>query len=147
MAAIEIATKMTKRRIISYELPGGWTVLAGATDADNDYLSMSVAEPDDWWFHADKVSGSHVILRAKEGEEPGRETLRQAAAVAAYHSKARNAGSVAVHCTQARHVKKPRGVKTGTVSVARGSVLKVLPDISFARRVVGGKRRESNNSV
>ena len=137
------------RRIIFYELPGGWTVLAGSTDADNDYLSTSLAEPDDWWFHADKVPGSHVILRARGGEEPSRETLRQAAAVAAYHSKARNAGSVPVHCTQARYVKKSRGVKTGTVSVARGSVLKVRPDISFARRVVGGKRREisGDNSV
>ncbi|MGH7797547.1 MAG: NFACT RNA binding domain-containing protein [Candidatus Binatia bacterium] len=123
-----------KQRIILYELPGGWMVFAGATDADNDYLSTSLAEPDDWWFHADKVPGSHVILRAKDGEEPKRETLRQAAAVAAYHSKARNAGSVPVHCTQARYVKKPRGAKTGTVSVSRGSVLKVRPDISFASR-------------
>ncbi|MGH8546814.1 MAG: NFACT RNA binding domain-containing protein [Gammaproteobacteria bacterium] len=123
-----------KRRIIFYELPGGWTVFAGATDADNDYLSTSLAEPDDWWFHADQVPGSHVILRGKDGEEPSRETLRQAAAVAAYHSKARNAGIVPVHCAQARDVKKPRGVKTGTVSVSRGSVLKVRPDISLATR-------------
>jgi hypothetical protein len=138
-----------KRRIISYELPGGWTVFAGATDADNDYLSTSLAQPDDWWFHADKVPGSHVILRAKDGEEPSRETLRQAAAVAAYHSKSRKAGSVAVHCTQARHVRKPRGVKTGTVSVSRGRLIKVSPDISFATRLVGGKRSGSGgeNSI
>ena len=135
-----------KRRIITYELPGGWTVLAGATDADNDYLSTSLAEPDDWWFHADKVPGSHVILRAKPGEEPSRETLRQAAAVAAYHSKARQAGMVPVHCTHARYVKKPRGVKTGTVSVSRGTVLKVRPDIGFATRIVG-KRSKSGGSI
>jgi len=133
----------TTRRIFSYELPGGWIVLAGATDEDNDYLSTSLAEPDDWWFHADKVPGSHVILRARDGEEPSRETLRQAAAVAAYHSKARRAGSVPVRCARARDVKKPRGVKTGTVSVARGSVLKVSPDISLAKRLQGEKRDES----
>ena len=124
----------SKPRIIAYELPGGWTVLAGASDADNDYLSTEVAAPNDWWFHADKVPGSHVILRAREDTEPGRDTLRQAAAVAAYHSKARNASIVAVHYSRARHVSKPRGVKTGTVSVSRGSVLKVRPDISFAAR-------------
>ena len=54
------------------------------------YLSLEVAQPADWWFHADKVPGSHVILRAKADEEPSSETLRQAAAVAGYHSKARN---------------------------------------------------------
>jgi predicted ribosome quality control (RQC) complex YloA/Tae2 family protein len=125
----------SKPRIISYELPGGWTLLVGSTDADNDYLSIEVARPDDWWFHADKVPGSHVVLRAKPNEEPSRETLRQAAAIAAYYSKARSAGITPVHWTRARYVTKPRGAKAGTVNVTRGKVLKVRPDISFATRV------------
>jgi predicted ribosome quality control (RQC) complex YloA/Tae2 family protein len=125
----------SKPRILAYQLPGEWTVLLGASDADNDYLSTQVAEPDDWWFHADGVPGSHVLLRAKTHQEPGKDTLRQAASVAAYHSKARNAGTTPVHCTRARYVKKPRGVKTGTVQVAHGTTLKVRPDISFATRV------------
>lgn len=123
-----------KPRIIAYELPGQWTVLAGASDEDNDYLSTELAEPNDWWFHADKVPGSHVILRAKADAEPGRETIAQAAAIAAYHSKARNAGITPVHCVRARDVSKPRGVKTGTVNVRHGKTLKVRPDISFALR-------------
>jgi predicted ribosome quality control (RQC) complex YloA/Tae2 family protein len=125
----------SKPRIIVYELPGGWMLLVGATDADNDYLSIEVAQPDDWWFHVDKVPGSHVVLRAKPNEEPSRETLRQAAAIAAYHSKARSAGIIPVHWTRARFVTKPRGTKAGTVSVKRGKVLKVRPDISFANRL------------
>lgn len=134
--------KEHKPRLFHYELPGGWTVMAGATDADNDYLSTKLAKDDDWWFHADSVPGSHVILRAKENEEPSRETLRQAAAVALYHSKARNAGLAPVHCARARNVKKPRGVKPGTVHVARGEVLKVRPDISFATRLSGGAKKQ-----
>ena len=109
--------------------------MLGASDTDNDYVSTQVAEPNDWWFHTDGVPGSHVILRAKADEEPSKATLRQAASVAAYHSKARNAGTTPVHCTRARYVKKPRGVKTGTVQVARGTTLKVRPDISFAKRI------------
>ena len=127
--------KPFKPRILQYELPGGWTLWVGSTDADNDYLSTQIAKPDDWWFHADGVPGSHVILRAKANAEPGRDTLRQAAAVAAYHSKARNGGTTGVHCTRARYVRKPRGVKTGTVQVARGDTLRVRPDISAALRV------------
>ena len=124
----------SKARIFQYELPDAWTLLVGATDADNDHLSTTLAAPEDWWFHAEGVPGSHAILRAKPGEEPGRDTLRQAAAVAAYHSKARGAGTARVYCTKARYVRKPRGAKTGTVEVARGKVLKVRPDISFATR-------------
>ena len=122
-------------RIHRYELPGGWTVLAGATDDDNDQLSTTIAAPEDWWFHAEGVPGSHVVLRAKPDEDPNRDTLRQAAAVAAYHSKARAAGTVRVHCTRARYVKKPRRAKVGTVEVSHGTVLRVRPDVSFARRV------------
>jgi len=112
-------------------------VLAGATDDDNDVLSTTIAAPEDWWFHAEGVPGSHLVLRAKPQEDPGRDTLRQAAAVAAYHSKARAAGTVRVYCTRARHVRKPRGAKAGTVEVSRGTVLRVRPDVSFARRVRG----------
>jgi predicted ribosome quality control (RQC) complex YloA/Tae2 family protein len=129
----------SKPRILYYELPGEWNLLVGASDADNDYLSIEVAQPEDWWFHADKVPGSHVILRAKADEDPSAETLRQAASIAAYHSKARNAGIIPVHCTRARYVTKPRGVKTGTVNVKHGKILKVRPDITFATR----KRAES----
>ena len=122
-------------RIIEYLLAGGWLVLAGKTDADNDHLSTTLAMPDDWWFHADSVPGSHVILRARPEEEPDRAVLRQAAAIAAYHSKARAARTVRVYVTRARYVSKRRGDKTGTVEVARGKVVSVKPDISFATRM------------
>jgi predicted ribosome quality control (RQC) complex YloA/Tae2 family protein len=121
--------------VIEYHLPGDWVVLAGASDEDNERVSLSLASQRDYWFHVAGVPGSHVILRARDGEEPGRDTLRQAAAVAAYHSKARNAGVVPVHCARARDVRKPRGANVGTVQVARGSTLKVRPDVSFAARI------------
>ena len=114
-------------RAYRYELPGGWTVLAGKTDADNDRLSIKLAKPNDWWFHVRGMPGSHVILKAREGEEPDRETLKRAAAIAAYHSKARAGGVVAVSCTRAKHVTKSHGAKPGTVHICRESILKVRP--------------------
>lgn len=116
-------------RLHRYELPGGWVVLAGRTDRDNEILSLKVAGPNDWWFHVRGVPGSHVILRAREGEDPDRATLKQAAAIAAYHSKARHAGDVAVSCTRARYVGKPPGAKPGTVSIRKESILKVRPSL------------------
>jgi predicted ribosome quality control (RQC) complex YloA/Tae2 family protein len=102
-------------------------VLVGRTDADNDYLSLKVARPDDRWFHVRGVPGSHVILQGPAGAEPDRETLKRAAAIAAYHSKARSAGLVAVSCTQARYVTKPRTAKPGTVQIRKEVVFKVRP--------------------
>jgi len=110
-----------------YVLDGGWRVLVGKTDADNDRLSLKLARPDDWWFHVRGMPGSHVLLRVEEGREPDRETLKRAAAVAAYHSKAREGGVVPVSCTLARYVTKPRGAKPGTVEIRKEIVLKVRP--------------------
>ena len=113
--------------VYEYELPGGWKVLAGKTDEDNDMLSIRLAHPEDWWFHVRGMPGSHVLLRHRPDEEPDRETLKRAAAIAAYHSKARDGGMVSVSCTRAKNVTKPRGAKPGTVTIRRESLLKVRP--------------------
>jgi predicted ribosome quality control (RQC) complex YloA/Tae2 family protein len=127
MARAKLSSDRRRLRLIEYRLSGHWTVLVGRTDADNDYLTVKLAQPDDWWFHVRGVPGGHAILRAIPGKEPDRETLKRAAGIAAYHSKARNAGLVAVSCTRARYVTKPRGVKAGTVQIRKEIVLKVRP--------------------
>ena len=117
-----------KYNIIEYNLSGGWTALAGKTDADNDYLSIKMANPNDYWFHVRGMPGSHVVLRV-EDEEPDKSVLKEAAAIAAYHSKAKNGGVTAVSCTMAKYVSKPRGAKPGTVAIKKETVLKVRPGI------------------
>ena len=121
--------------VLEYRLDGEWTVLAGRTDADNDHLSTRLCEAEDWWFHVDGTSGSHVILKNRPPEERGGKTLREAAAIAAYHSKARRAKSVGVYYTRGKHVNKRRGSDVGTVEVARGKILKVQPRIDHAIRL------------
>jgi len=122
-------TERVQHNIYEYELPGGWKVLAGKTDTDNDFLSLKMAKPNDYWFHVRGMPGSHVILRAKPNEDPDRETLKRAAAVAAFHSKARNGGIMAVSCTRARYITKPRGAKPGSVQIRKESVFKVRPGL------------------
>ncbi len=118
--------------MLEYRLPGEWgewTVLVGLSDADNDRLSIKLAHQDDWWFHVRGMPGSHVILRAAEKVEPDRATLERVAAIAAYHSKARSGGVVAVSCTRAKYVTKPHGAKPGTVQIRKETVFKVRPEL------------------
>ena len=124
-------------RVVTYLLRGGYTVIAGKTDADNDELSLQVAGPNDFWFHVRGMPGSHVILRCQRAAGPDRETLKAAAAIAAYHSKARGAGVVAVSCTRARFVTKPRGARPGTVEIRKEIVLKVRPGLGDAVEQAG----------
>lgn len=113
--------------MLEYALPDDWEVVAGKTDAANDYVSLRLARPLDRWFHVRGMPGSHVVLRVPAGREPDRATLERAAGIAAYHSKARTGGVVPVSMTEGRHVSKPRGAKPGTVEIRRETVLKVRP--------------------
>ncbi len=127
MAQTPSSPHTQKGRLRTYTLPGGWQVLVGRTDADNDYLSFRVARPEDWWFHVRGMPGSHVILQGPPGADADRQTLQRAAAIAAYHSKARNAGVVAGSGTRAGDVRKPRGAQAGTVQIRHERVFKVRP--------------------
>jgi len=101
--------------------------MAGKSDVDNGRLSLKMAAPNDWWFHVRGMPGSHVILQVKPKIEPGKDIKNMAAAIAAYHSKARTGGLTAVSCTRARFVTRPKGAKPGTVVIRKEVVLKVRP--------------------
>ena len=112
-----------------YALPDGWSVLAGRTDRDNDRLSLKIARANDWWFHVRGQPGSHVVLLVPAGREPDRDTLRAAAAIAAWHSRVRASRQVSVTATRARYVSKPRGAPPGPVQVRREIMIKVKPGL------------------
>lgn len=115
-----------------YNLPGGYEVLAGKTDVDNDLLSLRFASPGDLWFHVRGLPGSHVVLRHPDGKKPDNAAIKSAASIAAWHSKARNAGTVSVCYTEAKHLGKPRGSKPGSVTVKREKIVKVRPSLPAA---------------
>ena len=106
----------------------GWSVWAGRNNKENDQLTHRMASKDDIWLHAHGYAGSHVILRRQgRREEPGSQTLKEAAGVAAYWSKGRTSNKVAVVYTLVKYVFKPRGSTPGTASIRRGKTLLVEP--------------------
>ena len=68
-----------------------------------------------------------MAAQAETVPDADRTTIKLAASVAAYHSKARAAGIVPVSCTRAQNVSKPRGAKAGTVQIRKETTLKVRP--------------------
>ncbi len=116
-----------RRNAFIYEPVDGFVIIAGRTSKDNDFISVKVAAPEDYWFHVRGMPGSHVLLRSLNGQEPDKRLQETAAAVAAWHSKARNGGVTAVSMTKAKYVSKPGGVKDGTVYIKNEKVLKVRP--------------------
>jgi len=115
--------------VTTYFIEGDWEVLVGRTDRDNDILSLRMARANDWWFHVKGMPGSHVVLRCHDRSPPSRLILDKAAAIAVYHSKARNGGRTAVNGTRAKHVSKPPRAKPGTVTIKKDRIFKVKPMI------------------
>jgi hypothetical protein len=117
-------------RYRTYTVSGGWEVLVGKSNRDNDVVSHRIARPDDIWFHAHQAAGSHVVLRrAGRKAEPSRQAILETAAIAAYHSKAGKSSRVPVCYTEKRHVRKPRGAKPGLAVVKHEKVVLVEPKL------------------
>ena len=98
---------------LKFKTSGGYTVLCGKNNMQNDYITLKIAEKSDWWFHVKNLPGSHVLMQS-HGEEPSEKDFTEAAEIAAYYSKAEG-NNIAVDYTNAKHVKKPAGSKPGYV--------------------------------
>ena len=108
----------------------GFEVLVGRSDEDNDALTFDVAEPQDLWLHvAGGTAGSHAVVRNPENVDVPRSVIERAAAVAAWHSKARGASRVDVHVCRVADVSKPRGAPPGLVQLARWKSVRVRPGL------------------
>ena len=91
----------------------GLRILVGRSNTQNDQL-VREAFKSDYWFHTQRIHGSHVILCAG-GREPDTQSMTEAAMLAAWFSQGREGGQVAVDYTQVRNVKKPAGARPGMV--------------------------------
>ena len=92
----------------------GYHMYVGKNNFQNDELTFKIATGNDWWFHAKGAPGSHVIVKANNEELPDR-TFEEAARLAAYYSKNRNAEKVEIDYVEKKHVKKTNGGKPGFV--------------------------------
>jgi predicted ribosome quality control (RQC) complex YloA/Tae2 family protein len=108
------------------ESSDGFTLLMGKNSRQNEEVTFHQAAANDVWLHARGVPGAHVIL--KSGGRPVPETtLREAAALAAYYSQARESGAVEVDYTEQRYVRHMKGGGPGMVIYERECTLRVAP--------------------
>lgn len=111
-----------------YQLSTGLTIYIGRDGADNDRTTFDFAKPYELWFHASQCPGSHVVMKfPNKNFEPSKQEIAETAAIAAYHSKARNDSMVPVIYTERKYVRKPRKAKPGLVTVEREKSVMVEP--------------------
>ena len=93
----------------------GFVVYQGKDALANDYVTLELANEEDYWFHARGVPGSHVVVKVKD-KVPTKEIIEQAAKIAAKNSKSDKEDVLVVYCKK-KFVKKEQGMNPGQVRV------------------------------
>ncbi len=116
--------KAEPRKFISSD---GYEILVGRNNVQNDILTIKMAYSTDIWLHTKNIPGSHTIIRTRGEAEVPDKTIVEAAALAAYFSKAQNSSKVPVDYVTVKNVKKPNGAKPGMVIYDHYSTVYVDP--------------------
>ena len=119
---------------LEFKTSAGLRVSVGRNNLQNDRLTTRLAGKWDWWFHTQKIHGAHVILWT-EGGEPDRQSIQEAAQLAAWFSQGKEGKKVPVDYTPVKYVKKPAGARPGMVVYTTYKTAYVDPDPELAERL------------
>lgn len=123
--------KQNKKRALSEPMEfvssDGTSIFVGKNNTQNDRLTLKISSPNDVWLHTKDIPGSHVIVKATF-DDVSKETLYEAAQLAAYYSQSRSSAQVPVDYAPRKNVKKPSGARPGMVIYNDYGTIYVTPD-------------------
>ncbi len=124
-----------------YRTPGGFELLIGRNNRQNDQLTFRIAGDYDLWFHTQEIPGSHGLLRLDPGAVADEADLQFAADLTAYYSRAKQSEQVPVVYTEPKHVYKPKGAKPGMAIYKQERILWGRPQrgITYLKREIFSK--------
>jgi predicted ribosome quality control (RQC) complex YloA/Tae2 family protein len=109
------AAGKTAKAPLRVDRPSGARIFVGRSPRENLEVTFRIAKPDDLWFHARGIPGSHVVLQPAPGEPAADADMDSAADFAALHSRARSSQRVEIDYTERKHVRKQRDAAPGMV--------------------------------
>ena len=110
--------------------------MVGKNNIQNEYITHTLAKPNDLWFHVKDSPGSHVVIKNPNFTE---EEIRTAAILAAYYSPYQTSSSVAVDYTLIRHVKKIPGKRNCFVTFTNQKTIYIDPSSEFVSNLKSNK--------
>jgi predicted ribosome quality control (RQC) complex YloA/Tae2 family protein len=113
----------------------GLPILVGKSGPGNDRLTWRLARSHDLWLHVQGSPGSHVVVRLDKGKPVPPRTLREAAQLAAYYSRARGQVKVPVDYALRKYLRKPKAAAPGVVLLSQEKTIVVRPDRDLVRRL------------
>lgn len=102
----------TKSKPMQYRTIDDSIIYVGKNSRQNDYITLKLANKDDYFFHVRNAAGSHVILKTNSLNE---NDIKIASYFAAKNSSQAKSNKVDVDYTEKKNVNKPKGAKLGMV--------------------------------
>ena len=111
-------TKKQEKKITLTKLTfGGYEILLGKNNRQNDYLISKASSAEDIWLHAYNCPSSHVLIKVKnDSSPPPPSVLEFAAKLVKENSPMKNSGKVSIIYTKRKNLKKPPGGVLGYVT-------------------------------
>lgn len=111
-----------------YKASSGIDIYVGKNNLQNEYLTFTLADPNDTWLHIKNATGSHVIVKGSY-EKLDDKTLIEAASLAAYFSEKKNETKATVDYTLRKELKKVKGKSPGFCIYHKNYSINVKPEI------------------
>ena len=113
----------------------GWYILVGRDANENDELLRHHVRGDDMWLHVRDFPGGYVFIKARKGKTVPLDILLDAANLAVYYSKARNAGKTDLYYTHVKYLRRAKNGPKGLVLPTQEKNLCIEPDKSRLSRL------------
>ncbi len=121
----------------------GWYILVGRDAGENDELLRRHVRGNDLWLHVRDTAGGYVFIKNRPGKTVPLDILLDAANLALYYSKARNAGKADLYYTAVKYLRRAKNAPKGTVLPTHEKNLSVALDKARLLRLDKLKQEES----
>lgn len=126
--------KNAKEKPLHFKTKDGFHIYVGKNNYQNDYITFHLASPEDWWFHAKQITGSHVLVQTKGKELPD-DVYEIASSLAGYYSSGREQNKIEIDYLQKKNVKKPNGSAPGFVIYYTNYSMVVKPEVRDVEKI------------
>ncbi len=120
----------------------GWYILVGRDANENDELLRHHVKGSDLWLHVRDFPGGYVFVKNRPGKTVPLEILLDAANLAVYYSKARNAGKTDLYYTHVKYLRRAKNGPKGLVLPTHEKNLCITPDKKRLERLDSLKQDE-----
>ena len=113
----------------------GWYILVGRDANENDELLRHHVRGSDLWLHVRDFPGGYVFIKARKDKTVPLNILLDAANLAVYYSKARNAGKTDLYYTHVKYLRRAKNGPKGLVLPTQEKNLCITPDKKILARL------------